>query len=388
MKNNFLEIFRSKIKLNIKGKKIERFLKRLSDHKINLYSVKIINREEANIIISKEDYLKVLQLKTIYDLNVLDGYGFIKIRKNLKINSVLIFFLIIGLICIYILSKVTFSIDVIHTDPNIRKYITQQLNNYGIKINTFKKSYNEIQKIKNQILENNKDKLEWIEIESIGTKYIVRLEERKINKEKEQYEKQNVVANKSAIIKKIEAKNGQIVKELNSYVSKGDVVISGNITLNDQIKDTIKADGTIYGEVWYKVKVSQPLTYSETHETGNIKKTLVLHFLNKEYSLSNYKDKNVKSKTLIKHSFLPIYLNYEIQKEVKVIDEVYTIDEAIKKAEERAYDELNSKLNDKEHIINSKNLKVDINDSKIELEIFFSIYEDITGYAKIDELEE
>lgn len=386
MNNNFFDKFKSKIKLNIKGKKIERFLQKLIVNQINLYDVKKINRDEVNIVISKQDYLKVYKLKSIYELNIIDGYGFIKIKKVAKINSLLIFFLIIGIISLYILSKVTFSIDIIHTSPKVRQFIMDELNKNGIKLKTFKKSYDELQKIKDKILEDNKNTIEWLEIESIGTKYIVRLEERKIKEENKTYDKQNVVATKDAIIKRIEASNGQIVKEIDSYVRKGDVVISGNIMLNDQIKDTIKADGTIYGEVWYQVKVSYPLVYKESHETGKSKKTLVFHFLNKEFSLNSYKNKKVTSKVLMKHPFLPIFLTFEEQKEVKVIDEVYTIDEAIKKAEEKAYNELTSKLNDKEKILTSKNLKVDINDSKIELDIFFSVYEDITGYEKIDEI--
>lgn len=386
MNNNFFDKFKSKIKLNIKGKKIERFLKKLIVNQINLYDVKKINRDEVNIVISKQDYLKVYKLKSIYELNIIDGYGFIKIKKVAKINSLLIFFLIMGIISLYILSKVTFSIDIIHTSPKVRQFIMDELNKNGIKLKTFKKSYNELQKIKDKILEDNKNTIEWLEIESIGTKYIVRLEERKIKEENKTYDKQNVVATKDAIIKRIEASNGQIVKEIDSYVRKGDVVISGNIMLNDQIKDTIKADGTIYGEVWYQVKVSYPLVYKESHETGKSKKTFVFHFLNKEFSLNSYKNKKVTSKVLMKHPFLPIFLTFEEQKEVKVIDEVYTIDEAIKKAEEKAYNELTSKLNDKEKILTSKNLKVDINDSKIELDIFFSVYEDITGYEKIDEI--
>lgn len=389
MKNNIFEIFKSKIKLNIKGRKVERFLKKLAEHKINVYNINLISRDEANIVILKSDYLKVLDLKTIYDFNILDGYGFIKVRKRLKLNSFLISGLILGIICIYILSKITFSIDVIHTDVNVRNFIIKELENYGIKKNTFKKNYQELQEIKKKILDNHKDTLEWLEIESIGTKYIIRLEERKINNITENYEKQNVIATKSAIIKKIEASNGQIVKELNSYVKEGDVVISGNITLNEQIKSQIKADGKVYGEVWYKVNVSYPLAYSESHETGNQKKTLVLNFLNKqfEFSFKKYDNKNVQSKTMIKHLFLPISLNIENQKEVKVIDEIYTIDEAIKKAEEKAYTQIESKLNDKEKILDAKKLKVNVNDSKIELEMFFTVYEDITGFQKIEEID-
>ena len=387
MKNNFFLFFKSKIKINIKGRKIERFIKRLADNKINIYNMEMINRNEANIVILKSDYLKVLNIKSIYEFNIVGGTGMIKIRKTLKLNSLILVFLVIGIIVLQILSRMIFSIEVVHTDKSIRNKMLSELENYGLKIHAFKKSYDEVQKIKEQILTNHKDDIEWLEIENIGTKYIVRLEERKIKNNEESNEKRHIVASKNAIIKKIEAENGEIVKEINSYVNKGDIIISGNITLNDIIKSTISASGHVYGEVWYKVKVDYPLAYSEKHETGNSQKRLVFNFLNKSYELGfkKYKDKNVFSKTLLKHIFLPISLTYDTQKELIVIDEVYTIEQAIKKAEERACSEINSKLNDKEKILSSKNLKVDVNDSKIELEMFFTVYEDITEYQKIEE---
>ena len=387
MTNNFFLFFKSKIKINIKGRKIERFIKRLADNKINIYNMEMINRNEANIVILKSDYLKVLNIKSIYEFNIVGGTGMIKIRKTLKINSLILVFLVIGIIVLQILSRMIFSIEVIHTDKSIRNKMLSELENYGLKIHAFKKSYDEVQKIKEQILTNHKDDIEWLEIENIGTKYIVRLEERKIKNNEESNEKRHVIASKNAIIKKIEAENGEIVKEINSYVNAGDIIISGNITLNEQVKNTVSASGHVYGEVWYKVKVDYPLAYSEKHETGNSQKRLVFNFLNKSYELGfkKYKDKNVSSKTLLKHIFLPISLTYDNQRELIVIDEVYTIEQAIKKAEERAYAEINSKLNDKEKILSSKNLKVDVNDSKIELEIFFTVYEDITEYQKIEE---
>ncbi len=387
MKNNFFLFFKSKIKINIKGRKIERFIKRLADNKINIYNMEMINRNEANIVILKSDYLKVLNIKSIYEFNIVGGTGMIKIRKTLKLNSLILVFLVIGIIVLQILSRMIFSIEVVHTDKSIRNKMLSELENYGLKIHAFKKSYDEVQKIKEQILTNHKDDIEWLEIENIGTKYIVRLEERKIKNNEESNEKRHVIASKNAIIKKIEAENGEIVKEINSYVNAGDIIISGNITLNEQVKNTVSASGHVYGEVWYKVKVDYPLAYSEKHETGNSQKRLVFNFLNKSYELGfkKYKDKNVSSKTLLKHIFLPISLTYDNQRELIVIDEVYTIEQAIKKAEERAYAEINSKLNDKEKILSSKNLKVDVNDSKIELEVFFTVYEDITEYQKIEE---
>lgn len=304
--------------------------------------MEMINRNEANIVILKSDYLKVLNIKSIYEFNIVGGTGMIKIRKTLKLNSLILVFLVIGIIVLQILSRMIFSIEVVHTDKSIRNKMLSELEKYGLKIHAFKKNYDEVQKIKEQILTNHKDDIEWLEIENIGTKYIVRLEERKIKNNEESNEKRHVIASKNAIIKKIEAENGEIVKEINSYVNAGDIIISGNITLNEQVKNTVSASGHVYGEVWYKVKVGYPLAYSEKHETGNSQKRLVFNFLNKSYELGfkKYKDKNVSSKTLLKHIFLPISLTYDNQRELIVIDEVYTIEQAIKKAEERAYSEI------------------------------------------------
>ena len=46
-------------------------------------------------------------------------------------------------------------------------------------------------------------------------------------------QKNNIVSNSNAVIKKIVAENGSIVREVNEYVNKGDILISSEIKLND-----------------------------------------------------------------------------------------------------------------------------------------------------------
>ena len=98
-----------------------------------------------------------------------------------------------------------------------------------------------------------------------------------------------MVAKKSAIIKKIEASKGEIIKNINEYVSKGDVVISGEIKLNDNVKAVIPAQGIIYGEVWYNVKTEYPLLYKEERLTNNKKEVYTIKILNKTIELFNLK---------------------------------------------------------------------------------------------------
>jgi len=77
-------LFTSKIKLNIKGKNIERFIKRLVTNKIELLKIFYPNRNEVNIIVYKKDYEKIMELKSVYEITELNCYGFIKIKKTLN----------------------------------------------------------------------------------------------------------------------------------------------------------------------------------------------------------------------------------------------------------------------------------------------------------------
>ena len=377
----------SKIKLNVKGKNIERFIKRLKSNNIDLLKIEYIKYNEINIIIYKKDYEKLLELKTIYDVNIKDIYGIIKIREVINIYKYLILFIAIGIVLLIFLSNVIFNVEVIHNDKDLRNLILNELENYNIKKYKLKKNYDEIQAIKNDILTKYQDKIEWLEIEEQGTSYIIRVEPRIIPNNEVSYEKQNVVAGKSAVIKKIIAKSGEVVKELNTYVNKGDIIISGNICLNEEVKDIVKADGIVYGEVWYNVKVEYPYIYSEIKEKNNYQDVYVLKIFDKEFefTFNKFKDKKIEENIILQNNILPIYLIKQRQQELETISLLLTSDEAKDKAIEEAIKKMNEKLDGDEKIIDYKVLNFNVEEDKVILDVFFTVYENITGYSKIEE---
>ena len=387
MKNSFLFSFKSSIKLRIKGKNINRFINRLIRQNIEIIDMRNISYKEIEIRIYKSDLEKLEKIKTIYELEEVNSYGLIKIKKLLNKNKLLLLFMFFGACLLILLTNIIFDVEVVHNKKEIQELLLNELKKYDITEKKFIKSFKEVEKIKESILEEYKDKLEWIEIERVGTKYIVRVEERKIPSVDEEQQNRNIVAKKSAIIKTIIAENGVVVKNINDYVKKGDIIVSGSVYLNETLKNIISANGTVYGEVWYKSTVEVPFVYNEANYTSNTNKVLTLKFLNHRFELFNfnkYLNKEIEEKKLLSHNFLPIELVYETQREVEKTDKIYTIDEAINIAREKSIKAMESKLNDKEYIISSKDLKVDIKESKIELEMFFSIYEDITDYQIID----
>lgn len=388
MNNNFFSKFKSSFKINIKGKNINRFINRLIHNNIEILSLNKISNDEINIVVNKKDYKKINNLKSIYKLEIIDYYGYISLKKLLYKNSILISFLLIGFIFIYFLSNIIFEVKVIYDKKEIQDLLINELKKYNIKPYKFVKNFNEVEKIKEKILNDCKDKLEWIEIERSGVKYIVRVEERKNPKTNNEIENRNIVAKKSAIIKDIFSTNGVVLKMRNDYVKKGEVIVTGDIYLNEKYINSIAATGSVYGEVWYKSKVEIPFIYNELNYTSKFNKVFVLSIFNKKIELFNFnkfEKKQSEEKILLFHPLLPIKFSLEKQRKIEALDKIYTVDEAVEIGVKKSIEAIKNKLKEKEHIISSKKLKVEVKESKIVLEMFFSIYEDITDYQKIAE---
>ena len=375
----------SKISLNIKGKNINRFIKKLRTKRIEILSLKYKNPNEADIIIYKKDYETVLKIKSIYDVTELDVFGLIKIKRKIKISKHLIVLTLIAFAIFLFFTHVIFDVEVIHSNKDIRNLLLNELKAEGIKKLSFKKSYNEISKIKEKILNKYPDKIEWLEIEENGTKYTVRVEERTIVKEDENNTPRNIVAGKDGVLKKVIAEKGDIVKDMNDYVKKGDMIINGELIFNEKVTGKVRAEGKAYAEVWYVTKTEYPFaTYTET-ETGKTKDIYAIKFLNHtlEFTLHKFKTKKIEEEDIVKHSLIPIKLVKQKQKETKVTDQILTVEEAINKAKEKAENDIKKNLSKDEYIIRSKYLKSTVKESIVEVEMFFAVYEDITDYAEI-----
>jgi len=390
MRNTFIDKIESSVKVVIEGKNINNYIKRLIKEKINIINLKYINYNKVEIIIKYSDYLKLKDNRSIYKLKIIDKYGKIKFKDKIKNNYILLLSLIIGIFIIIFLSNIIFNIEIIHTNKDIIELIEKELKNYNIEKYEFKKSYNEIEKIEDKILENNKTKLEWIEIEEVGTKYIIRIEERKIKENNKNTKYQNIVMEKSGMLKKIIATSGEKTKEINTFAPKDSVVISGIITKPNGELIYTKAEGTVYATVWYTIDIEYPYHYKEEILTGNKKEVLYIQFLNKKISLFHFnKYKNFQSEPniIIYNNILPLKLIKEKQYEVKIIDEIYTEDEVINKAIELSESRLlssNSKIIsiDNVSVISKENL-----DSKIKLKLFLSVTEDVTTIKEIEKEE-
>lgn len=387
MKDKILKIFSSSIKIKVTGRNINNFLKRLINNNINIEKVIPISHKEIDLIINYQDLDKVLKLKTIYNIKIVRYYGKLRIIKRIKKDIFILSSLLISLLLIYTLSNVIFKVEVIHSNKNIIKLVTKELEDNGIKKYKFVKNYQEIEKIKNKILEKNKDTLEWLEIIREGTKYTIRVEERIINNKPKDNKIYNIVASKNAVIKNIYAESGEKIRSINTYVKKGDIIISSDITLPNNEKISKTASGKVQGEVWYNINIEYPYQYHEIKYTGNKKKVLVLNLLNKRISFFDfhkYKTFNRNIKYIFNNNITPISLIYEDEYETNIINEVYDYNTAKEKAITKAKDKILKKYPNIKDITNIKIIKEEDKKNKISLNLFVTCLEDITEYQEVN----
>lgn len=354
------------ILLKIIGYKPERILKKLTD--INIYYIKM-NKDYIVIKIKEKDLEKIEKRKTIYKLEI--------ISKKIKINKTYLGGILFSILVVIFFSNLILNINIITDNESLRNKVSKELSNNGIKIYHFKK--NNIDEIEKKIKEKLKDNIEWINIDNIGTKIVVKLQEKIIKKQEKIAKPRNIIASKNAVLKYIDCQNGEIIVTKEAYVKKGDIVISGIIGENK-----VAAKGNIFGEVWYKINIEYPYFFGIDEKTKNKKYNILISFLNKNITLfNNFKQSNIKKK--FKLDLFPLTISIVKEHEIIKGNTILTPEEAIIKAKEEARNKIIGQLNDNEYIIHEKQLKQNINDSKIELEMFYTVYENITEYQEIEE---
>lgn len=355
----------------------------------NIYFKDLIKTKDYYILTINIDEFNRLNKR--YKCKIIRYYGINFIIDILNKHRYMFISLMISLLLLYLLSNTIFNISINSSDNNIIKILNKSLEDNDISIYKRKKNYNELEKIKGKILDDNRDKLEWLEIKSKGCNYVVDVTPR-IKKEIELSSEDftNIVASKDGKILFITSNSGTILKDRNDYVKKGEVLISGKIYKDDKVIYKVKSEGKVYAEVWYTVKVTIPYDYVEYTEYDKAINRYYLDIFGNEFTiLGKYNGTNVmkEKQLIIDKPYLPFKLYKETIKKYKYNKYYLTEQEAYNEALKRSDNNIQKMLNDDEYIISKKVLKKETFSSKIKIEVFYKVYENIGIASKIIEEE-
>ena len=354
--------------INVKNN-IKRFINKCNKYNIELYNINYIDKDNIIVKINKEDYKNIKTYNYYSEIEIYRNVGIDYFFNRIDKLKYFILSFILCLVFTYLISNIILRINVIHSNKNIRELVSDELYEYGIKKYSIKKDFNQIEDIKNKILESNKDKLEWISITNIGMTYVVRVEERIIDKPKEENEYCNVVATKESLVTNIFSDKGDILVNVNDLVRKDDILISGNLILNEETKSYTCASGKIMGKVWYNTNITIKRDYLKKEYTGKKRYNFIIN----HKILKNNKYSKFDKKYIINNRFIKIYKEIEYKEKRYKYNEIDSVNKALLEIDNK----FKNKLNNNGKVLDKKILNKNINNKEINLNVFVITEENI-----------
>lgn len=364
-----LNSMKDKLIIKINKISISQLIKEL--FRLNI-DVEII-KEDKKYVICKINNKDLEKIKMHYKIEIINEYTYKNLFKTLKEKLYYLLLILLGILLYIFLSNTIVKVSILSNNKELVKVLTKELDNNNIKRLTYKKNFIEINNIKENILNNNKDKLEWLEIENIGMTYVIKLEERKISEKQVSEGNCNIIAKSDGMITKIISEQGNILVKNNQMVKEGDILITGQIMLNDEVLANICAKGLVYAEKWYNVSIDIPKTIKIKKYTNRVRYNLEYSPDNRDYKIFKSRLKNYDSDKEEIISILGKKLYYV--KEYEYINEEVNMDEEAlnKRIDELIYEKLELNLGDDERILSKNVLKKEENDSRIKIELFVTI---------------
>ena len=355
---------------------LNRFIKKCIDNNINLYNISY-KKDKMVVLIDVKDYLKIKRLNYYSKIRVVKYDGLLNIKKIIKDNMFYISVIFLSFIWMNLLTNYIVDIEIIHSNSGIRRLLKEELDKNNVKRFSLAYSFEELDNITKKILVDNKNNLEWVSIKKDGMKYIVRAEERIIKSEEVSDKPRDIVASKDAYITKVIGSKGNVLVRQGEYVKKGTVLISGKITLYEDVKGVTSASGSVYGNVWYECTVETPKEISSERLTG--RKRYNLNVGNKILLRNKYQ--NFRQKRIKEIKIFGLKIKFYREEEVEIIKTKTDDEYALRRLKE----ELDKKLNGKGVIIYQKVLKKEENNSTIKYRVFIIANELINAYSYFED---
>lgn len=355
---------------------LNRFIKKCIDNNINLYNISYV-KDKMVVLIDVKDYLKIKRLNYYSKIRVVKYDGLLNIKKIIKDNMFYISVIFLSFIWMNLLTNYIVDIEIIHSNSGIRRLLKEELDKNNVKKFSLAYSFEELDNITKKILADNKNNLEWVSIKKDGMKYIVKAEERIIKSEVVSDKPRDIVASKDAYITKVIGSKGNVLVRQGEYVKKGTVLISGKITLYEDVKGVTSASGSVYGNVWYECAVEIPKEISNERLTG--RKRYNLNVGNKILLRNKYQ--NFRQKNIREIKIFGLKIKFYREEEVEIIKTKTDDEYALRRLKE----EFDKKLNGKGVIIYQKVLKKEENNSTIKYRVFIITNELINAYSYFED---
>ncbi|KMJ60173.1 stage IV sporulation protein [Bacillus sp. LL01] len=391
MKNQWMNFFSGTVKIIIHGKGVERFLNDLTRSGIQIWNVKKMGQEAYTCHVLLKDVRKLRSLIKKQDCKfrflTRKGLPFLT-QYSLK-NSGLIVGVIVCFITVFLLSNMVWSIEIKGAEPATEHKIMQELDKLGLKKGKFQFFIQDVESIQRSLTDTISE-ITWIGVVLNGTSYHFEVVEKNEPEKIETLNPRSLVAKKKAMIAKIYVEKGQSMVQVDDYVEKGQVLVSGLIGKEDN-KRSIAAVGEVLGETWYLTKVDVPIktklpvltgeAYNRHYVKVGSLKVPVWGFFTPEFERQEEYD--AERPFYFWKWKLPFSYVGNTVHEQEIVERIYDDEEVIEQALKIGRDQVLSDLDEEAEIKGEKVLRTHKENGKVSVDIHYQVIENIVKIEPI-----
>ncbi|SDC72385.1 similar to stage IV sporulation protein [Paenibacillus sp. UNCCL117] len=288
MKQSFIGRLQGFVRVEVTGGRPERLVNLLSEKRMSVWDIRYLDQHRITFHITVRDFFRLRPLlkETGSGLRIRGKEGMPFWLDKLEKRKFFAIGLLGFVIGIYLLSSMVWQVKVEGNETITPERILQAAKEEGIFRTQWKFRLREPSELARGLQSRLPDAA-WIGVEVRGTHVIVKVVEARIPVKPPLMNPRHLVASKNALVTDIFAEKGRPLVKPNTYVRKGDILISG--LLGDETNtQTVVASGTVKGIVWYKPTVEVPLVRSYKVYTGESKLRSYLVLGSRAVQLTGY----------------------------------------------------------------------------------------------------
>ncbi|MGF7032002.1 hypothetical protein J2T17_002921 [Paenibacillus mucilaginosus] len=271
MKTSIVQRIRGFVVVEVRGRQLERLLNRMTERRMSMWDIRITAEHQASLCLPLPDFFRLRPLlkETGCRVRVRRRQGLPFLLDKLERRKFFAFGLLGFIIGVYLLSSMVWKVSVEGNERIQTDQILTAAKAQGIRPMQWKFKLKEPVEL-SRGLQGQLPGASWVGVEIQGTHIIIKVVEATIPEPKALMNPRHLVASKNAMVTQIFAEKGRPAVKVNTYVRKGDILISG--LLGDETnRQTVVASGKVKGLVWYKPTVEVPLTQRYKVYTGETK---------------------------------------------------------------------------------------------------------------------
>ncbi|MGZ9585017.1 sporulation protein YqfD [Paenibacillus marinisediminis] len=373
------------VRIQIRGANAERLINALIAKHIVIWDVARIEEGKLRFYMLLPDArrLRPLLKETGCRMHVEARYGMPYSMKLIRKRSFFVAGLFLFALGLYMLSSLVWTIDVRGTDRIPEEQVLAAARQEGIfpfQWSFRLKDMNSLSKGVQKRLENTS----WVGVTKQGTKIVIHVVESTIPPKRDLHDPRHLVAKVDAVVTQIIAEQGKAKVRANTKVSKGTVLISGNVGTDENMK-LVAAKGIVRGLVWHEYDITAPLISKQKVYTGEMKERGFVQTGDRRLQLYGFGDIEYEYYEIIeelspaKWKWLSLPLSWINEKilEVQYVSEERSEAEAVQVGLEQARVDIKAKYGKDADIKMEKILHQSTDNGKVKLKVLFEVEQSI-----------